>query len=122
MAASGEADKRMENNKIVVPKRKERHKKVILIGVGITVISIAIIVGIILGVSMSEKKDSGRKRIGYNQRTTQNSGKFILRLLNLICTQVMWDLFLGIQEHWRNLSMVLNFCARLHIETPENFS
>ena len=82
MAASGEADKRMENNKIVVPKRKERHKKVILIGVGITVISIAIIVGIILGVSMSEKKDSGRKKIGYNQRTTQNSGKFIYLEIN----------------------------------------
>ena len=69
MATSAENDTSLQTNK------DKKHKNIILIGVGITAISIALIVGVLLGVSLKKvKKDSGPKNVRQDHRSTRSSG------------------------------------------------
>ena len=72
MAISAENDTMLQTNRNVVTPRKKRRKNVILIGIGITVISIVLIAGIILGVSLrNDKTDLDPKKVRQNHRTVQ---------------------------------------------------
>ena len=64
-----------ENDTSLQTKKGKKHKNVILIGIGITAISIALIVGIILGVSFKKvEKDPDSKNVREDHRSTRSSG------------------------------------------------
>ena len=72
MTISTENDTGLQTNRNVKLPRKKRHKNVILIGIGITMISIVLIGGIVLGVSLrNDKKDLDSKKVRQDHRTVQ---------------------------------------------------